>query len=150
MPDFLAWQRPAVYALSTAAPVGARLDASLPITLHDDLGDVSATASFLLAGPGDVERPQAGQVVSRRPHPGCIDAETTMMPFVELDAADLPWRFSPVPYVAGAPAVRPWLVTERSRGVGPLVMWSSRSTARRGSGLTCSTLPHGALFHRWL
>ena len=110
MPDFLAWQRPAVYALATTPPTGARLDASLPITLHDDAGDVPATASFLLAGPGDVERLHAGQVVGRRPHPGCIDAETTMMPFVELDAPDVPWRFSPVPYAAGMPAVRPWMV----------------------------------------
>jgi len=44
MPDFLAWQRPAVYALATTPPTGARLDASLPITLHDDAGDVHATA----------------------------------------------------------------------------------------------------------
>ena len=111
MPDFLAWARPAVYALATTAPVGARLDASLPITLNDDAGPpVPATAAFLLAGPGDVERLHAGQVVGRRPHPGCIDAETTMMTFVELDAADIPWRFSPVPYVAGMPAVRPWVV----------------------------------------
>lgn len=110
MPDFLAWKRPAVYALATAAPAGARLDASLPITLHDDGGDVPAAALFLLAGPGDVERLHASQVLGRRPHPGCIDAETTMMPFVELDAPDIPWRFSPVPYAAGMPAVRPWMV----------------------------------------
>ena len=110
MPDFLAWQRPAVNALATAAPSGARLDASLLITLHDDLGTVSAPANFLLAGPGDVAGLHARQVTGRRPHPGCIDAETTMMPFVELDGSDLPWRFSPVPYAVGMPAVRPWLV----------------------------------------
>jgi len=70
MPDFLAWQRPAVYALATAPRAGVRLAAQLPVTLHDDAGDVAAAASFLLAGPGDVERLTAGQIVGRRPHPG--------------------------------------------------------------------------------
>ena len=110
MPDFLAWSRPAVHALATTAPAGARLTAALPITLHDAIGDITAPAPFLLAGPGDVEGLHRNRIVGRRPHPGCMDAETTMMPFVEIDAADLPWRYSPVQYVAGGLAVRPWLV----------------------------------------
>ncbi len=110
MPDFLSWQRPAVYALATAPRVGARLGASLPITLHDDVGDVPAAAPFLLAGPADVARFTPGQVIGRHPHPGRVDAESTMMPYVELRASDLPWRYSPDPHVAGASGVRPWLV----------------------------------------
>jgi hypothetical protein len=109
MPDFLAWQRPAVYALATAPRAGVRLAAQLPVTLHDDAGDVAAAASFLLAGPGDVERLTAGQIIGRRPHPGTHDAEATMMAHVELAAPDLPWRYTPEPHT-GAPALRPWLV----------------------------------------
>ena len=109
MPDFLAWQRPAVYALATTPRAGVRLAAQLPVTLHDDAGDVAAAASFLLAGPGDVERLTAGQIIGRRPHPGTHDAEATMMAHVELAAPDLPWRYTPEPHT-GAPALRPWLV----------------------------------------
>ena len=111
MNDFVAWQRPAVYALATAAPAGARLTADLPITLHDDAGDLApAPASFLLAGPGDIANLAAGQVTGRRPHPGCIDAEATMLAHVEIATPDLPWRYSPQPHAAGLVAVRPWLI----------------------------------------
>ena len=111
MNDFVAWQRPGVYALATAAPAGARLTADLPITLHDDAGDLApAPASFLLAGPGDIANLAAGQVTGRRPHPGCIDAEATMLAHVEIATPDLPWRYSPQPHAAGLVAVRPWLI----------------------------------------
>ncbi|MFG2076336.1 hypothetical protein [Nonomuraea maritima] len=112
MPDFLSWQRPAVYALATD-PVAAtepRLAATLPLTFHDDLGTVPAEAGFLLAGPGDVAALATGQIIGRRPHPGCLDADSTMMAHVELDAPDLPWRYSPVPHATGLAVVRPWLV----------------------------------------
>jgi len=110
MPEFVAWQRPSLAALATTAPTSSRLQAELPITLHDDLGDVSAPAAFLLAGPGDVAGLAGAQVIGRRPHPGAIDAEATMMAHVELAAPDLPWRYAPVPYAAAAAGVRPWLV----------------------------------------
>ena len=111
MNDFVAWQRPAVYALATTPPATARLAADLPITLHDDDGDLPpAPASFLLAGPGDVANLAGGQITGRRPHPGCIDAEATMMAHVEVATPDLPWRYSPQPHAAGLVAVRPWLV----------------------------------------
>lgn len=109
MAEFVAWQRPRMTALATTPPTSARLRAELPITLHDDLGDIVAPAAFLLAGPGDVAGLAAGQIIGRRPHPGAIDVEATMMAHVELAAADLPWRYSPVPHSPGA-GVRPWLV----------------------------------------
>jgi hypothetical protein len=109
-PEFLAWQRPAMYALATDPPVGGRLRAELPVTLHDDLGDITVPAAFLLAGPGDVSDLVRSQVIGRRPHPGCADAEVTMLAHVELAAPDLPWRYSPVPHADGMAAVRPWLV----------------------------------------
>ena len=109
MPDFLAWQRPAAYALATDPRVGLRLGAKLPVTLHDDEGDVAASAAFLLAGPADVARLATGQIVGRRPHPGADNAEATMMAHVELAAADLPWRYTPEPHT-GAAGLRPWLV----------------------------------------
>jgi len=110
MADFVAWRRPAVFALATTPPVSARLQADLPITLHDDAGDVAASAPFLLAGPGDIAALSAGQIIGRRPHPGCIDAEATMMVHVELASADLPWRYSPVAHTPGLAGLRPWLV----------------------------------------
>ena len=110
MNDFVAWQRPAVYALTTEPPATARLAADLPITLHDGGPDVFASASFLLAGPGDVAHLAAGQIIGRRPHPGTVDAEATMMAHVELAAPDLPWRYSPQPHAGGPVAVRPWLI----------------------------------------
>ncbi|WP_049561968.1 hypothetical protein [Nonomuraea sp. SBT364] len=111
-PEFVSWQRPAVYALATeeGLPSDPRLTATLALTLHDDLGEIPAAAGFLLAGPGDVAMLAAGQVTGRRPHPGCPDADSTMMPHVELAAPDLPWRYSRARHVAGAPRVRPWLV----------------------------------------
>ncbi|WP_165372874.1 hypothetical protein [Pengzhenrongella frigida] len=110
MNNFVAWQRPAVYALTTQPPATARLAATLPITLHDGGPDVSAAAAFLLAGPGDVAALAAGQIIGRRPHPGTVDAEATMMAHVELAAPDLPWRYSPQPHAGGPVAVRPWLI----------------------------------------
>ena len=110
MAGFLAWQRPSVYGLAIDPPASARLTAKLPITFHDDLGDLVAPASFLLAGPGDVAGLAAGQVIGRRPHPGSVDAEATMMAHVELAAPDLPWRYSPVAHTPGMTGLRPWLV----------------------------------------
>lgn len=111
MNEFTAWRRPAVYALATDPPTTARLAVELPISLHDDAGDLlPALAPFLLAGPGDVTNLAAGQITGRRPHPGCVDAEVTLMAHVELAAADLPWRYSPQPHSPGLLAVRPWII----------------------------------------
>ena len=51
MPDFVAWQRPRLTGLATDPPTTARLAAELPITLHDDAGDLA----------------RAGRVPDRRP-----------------------------------------------------------------------------------
>ena len=109
MSQFVAWQRPRMSALATAPSTSARLQAKLPITLHDGLGNLGADVSFLLAGPGDVAGLSAGQIVGHRPHPGAADVEATMFAHVELAAPDLPWRYSPVPHSPGV-GVRPWLV----------------------------------------
>jgi hypothetical protein len=109
MPEFIAWRRPSMATLTTAVESG-RLRAELPLRLHDDGGVVNASTTFLLAGPGDATAISSAQIVGRRPLPGTRDAEATMMAHVELAASDLPWRYSPVPYVAGAVGVRPWLV----------------------------------------
>ncbi|TDD01327.1 hypothetical protein E1292_26300 [Nonomuraea deserti] len=127
MPDFLSWQRPAMFALAAEpGPASApRLTATLPLTFHDELGDVRAAAGFLLAGPGDVALLSAGQIIGRRPHPGCADADSTMMPHIELAAADMPWRYSRVAHAPGIATVRPWLV---------LVVGSSQEVHRLPDG----------------
>lgn len=107
MAQFESFRRPPIYARGTGRS-GPRMAAELPVTLTDDGGPVTKTAQFLIAGPGDVERLLPGQVVTRSPHPGCVDAEETMMPFVELASENLPWRYSPDTPAAGA--LRPWLV----------------------------------------
>ena len=66
------------------------------------MATVTALASFLLAGPADVS--QLHGRADRRPAapPGCTDnAEATMMAHVELDAPDLPWRYTPEPNTRG-------------------------------------------------
>ena len=113
MNDFVAWQRPAVYALATAAPASVRTHRGRPAdhpARRRRRPRRRRLAPFLLAGPGDVANLAAGQVTGRRPHPGCIDAEATMMAHVELATPDLPWRYIPQPHAPGLVAVRPWLV----------------------------------------
>jgi hypothetical protein len=65
------------------------------------------TASFEIAGPGDV---QGLFVAVRRmmPPPLTTDAENTLMAHVELTELDLPWRFTPK--LANGRVLRPWIV----------------------------------------
>ena len=64
---------------------------TLPISLH---------------GPGDIASLAPSAIVRRDPQPGSVGADPNGMAFVELAAADLPWRFSPDP---SGPKVKPWL-----------------------------------------
>jgi hypothetical protein len=73
-----------------------------------------------LRGPGHVTALGPQTVVKTQPRDGVQDFEPNYFPFVELRAADLPWRFTPA-----APGtnnqLRPWLVlivVRQQKGVG--------------------------------
>ena len=68
----------------------------------------TAKAQYELFGPGDVQRLAAGAITRRFPAPNASDAEVTKLALVEFAAPDLPWRYTP--QLAGATALRPWLV----------------------------------------
>ena len=150
MTEFVAWQRPALrQAGHRPRRRPSRLRAELPITLHDDAGDVSRRpADFLLAGPGDVAAPRR----RRRSSAGgrtraTIDAEATMMAHVELAAADLPWRYSPVPYAAGAAGRAP--VAGARRRPARRGRAARRRPRRASPAPSCSPSIRSAPSHRW-
>ena len=49
-----------------------------------------------------------GQVLRSEPSPDSVDVETTLFPYVELAAPDLPWLYTPA--APGEQGLRPWLV----------------------------------------
>ena len=71
------------------------------------LDSVDVTLEHLTAGPADVVGLRRGAVRRRVPHPGTLAAEEEQRPYVELGAADLPWRYAP----GDTPGqrTRPWL-----------------------------------------
>jgi hypothetical protein len=90
----------------------------------------SATKALHLYGPGDVVGIDPRQVIRRVPEPGTGTASTQFFAHVELDAPDLPWRFTPFAEASGpdapgfglktAGSLTPWLclvVVERRAGV---------------------------------
>lgn len=79
-------------ALSSAAiTVDVVTNASNP----DAAATAPATASFAFPGPGDVQGLLAGAVRRAYPSPGAVGAEAQRSAYVELAAADLPWRYAP-------------------------------------------------------
>lgn len=95
---FYGWQRSGVYALSTGALEGGRLQASVQITLQnrENPGEqATRVLPFLIAGPPDVTGLLPGAITAYYPPPNSTNAETTKFPYVEFSAADLPWRYSP-------------------------------------------------------
>ena len=49
-----------------------------------------------------------GQVLRSEPSPDSVEVETTLFPYVELAAPDLPWLYTPA--APGEQGLRPWLV----------------------------------------
>lgn len=87
----------------TAAP---RVE--LPVTVGFNAGSLTPTAALALAGPGEVIGFDPRAVARTWPRPGVADAETNYFPLLELDQADLPWRYSPV-RASAKQRLRPWL-----------------------------------------
>lgn len=68
--------------------------------------DVTRIMSLL--GPGDITTIEPRQLLRVTPAPGTRDAEPEFFPGIELDAPDLPWRYSPM--AADGNRILPWIV----------------------------------------
>ncbi|WP_331758660.1 hypothetical protein OG225_41005 (plasmid) [Nocardia sp. NBC_01377] len=99
----------ALRASGTTAADG-RLSAAIDIELtdHNGVGARQIPSPYQVMGPGDVARLAPGAVVRRFPAPGCSDAETSKLAFVELAAIDLPWRYTP--QLPDGMKLAPWMV----------------------------------------
>jgi hypothetical protein len=62
-----------------------------------------------LYGPGDIGNLQAGTVIRTWPRPNVFEAEPNYFPLVELQPADLPWRYTPA-RASAKDRLRPWLI----------------------------------------
>jgi hypothetical protein len=111
--DFLGWARSGIYGVvpSSTRTAEGRLTGRVHLTLRNlQLATDQATEplEFDLLGPGDVVGLKPGAVSHMVPAPGTPDFEETKCAYVELAAADLPWRYTPE--LAVARRLRPWLV----------------------------------------
>src|SRR5215207_340792 len=80
----------------------------LPVTVGFNAGSLTPRARLVLAGPGEIVGFDPRAVARTWPRPGVTDAETNYFPLVELDQADLPWRYSPA-RASVKQRLRPWL-----------------------------------------
>ncbi len=108
--EFRAWRRPGVHTTATiASPGDPRLTGHLKFDVTDDTGaSFHPEIPFALAGPADAVGLDAQVVVKRYPAPGVADAEATKAPFIEVQPADIPWRYTAA--TPGGGGLRPWLV----------------------------------------
>jgi hypothetical protein len=113
---FAGWARERIARLATGVQDGRpRVESTVTLTGTAADGAQTATAGgtvrFLLAGPADVIRLEAGAIVKRYPTPGTMNHESDRCPHVEFADATLPWRYTPAPRpVAATGTQHPWLV----------------------------------------
>jgi hypothetical protein len=110
---FYGWRRSGIYKSVSGPALTAegRLSGSVNLTLKNTEPpheSVSGTVAFDVTGPGDVRGLRSKSVTRVVPPPGTKDAETDKCVFVDLAAADLPWRYSP--RLASGRVLPPWLV----------------------------------------
>ena len=90
---WLPWMRPAEMSGSPLVVRTAGQDVPVPVNRF---------------GTGDITGIQPDQVLRREPPPRSVGFQPSLFPFIELRAADLPWRLSPAtPNSLGH--LRPWL-----------------------------------------
>ncbi|HZI97082.1 MAG TPA: hypothetical protein VFD41_06105 [Actinomycetales bacterium] len=145
---FRGWVRSGTYA---AVPAGTltdgRLTGRVELTLREqEAGEVAVEpVEFDLLGPGDAVSLRPGAVTRTMPAPGTLDFETTKSAYVELRAADLPWRYTPER--ASGELLRPWLVLVTARpGAGEASLQSGGTVTLTGSALAAHDLSRSA---RW-
>lgn len=79
-----------------------RFDVTFNVKQH------TANVSLQLYGPGDVVGFDARAVIRTWPGADVFEAETNLFPLIELDQADLPWRYTPA-RATTTDRLRPWL-----------------------------------------
>ncbi len=94
--EFLDWLRPET---SSGGTRGRALRSAVikveAVTNSDPAATATSTVTFAYPGPGDVQSLRSAAIIRTYPSPGAVDAEATRCAYVELAAADLPWRYSP-------------------------------------------------------
>lgn len=108
---FSSWQRSKI--LSASQPVGGRLTRTL--TLHlDDVEDAAPASGNALSvafpAAADIVGISRGTIRHMAPKPDTPDAETTKFVHLNLEDAELPWRYTPRPSAAGIGRLDPWMV----------------------------------------
>jgi len=74
----------------------------------DPVDRAERNAPFLIVGPRDVLGLQPSAITGMMPPPGSSNAETTKLVYVQFQAVDLPWRYTPER--AAGLRLRPWIV----------------------------------------
>ena len=106
---FLPWlRRGLAQALTAPGPLDGDIARGPAVTAWVDVLDAHASSDVRLHGPDHVIGLAPGQVLRCEPRPDSSDVETTIFPFAELAAPDLPWLYTPA--APGAQGLRPWLV----------------------------------------
>ena len=133
---FLPWLRRGLARALTDPRAGGRPDrARGRVTASVDVLDSQATRDVLLHGPDHVVGLAPGQVLRSEPRADSTEVETTMFPYVELAAPDLPWLYTP----AGAGHAGAAAVARAGRGArtGGRAARDARPAACRGCTSTC-------------
>src|SRR5262245_3012791 len=109
---FYGWHRSGVYQAVSGPALTAegRLTGTVTLTLtNTEAANDSALGSvpFDVMGPGDVKGLSSRSITRAVPTHGAADAEEDKCVFVELSAADLPWRYTPM--LANGLVLQPWL-----------------------------------------
>jgi hypothetical protein len=108
---FYGWHRSGIYEFEPVNVDEGRLRATLRLTLRDRdraLTDVQRDVPFSIVAPRDVLGLQPSALGRMMPPPDNQNAETTKCVYVELNASDLPWRYTPMK--ASGLILRPWIV----------------------------------------
>lgn len=107
--SFLPWMRRGISTAITRRDddPGTAPRAQVPVTITFD-GNLGATASIDLVGPGEITGLDPRVVVRTYPAPETFNSEANYLALVELAQPDLPWRFTPTRASAGD-RLRPWL-----------------------------------------
>lgn len=145
---FRGWVRSGTYATVPAATLtDGRLTGRVDLTLRETGGGEVAVepVTYDLLGPGDAVSLRPGALARMMPAPGTPDFETTKCAYVEMTAADLPWRYTPE--LAVGARLRPWLVLVTARsGAGEAALQSGGTVTLTGPALAAHDLARSA---RW-
>ena len=106
---FLPWLRRGLgQALTASGPLSGPIARGPAVTAWVDVLESRASRDVRLHGPDHVVGLAPGQVLRTEPRADSTEVETTIFPYVELAAPDLPWLYTPA--APGAQGLRPWLV----------------------------------------